>query len=140
MLSPPLQQVALGVQEGFIVLLENDLAPGQGDIRNGHLPGGNACPLQVALGDGVGLVDVDGVVVVGLKADGGNGPGHLLEILPHPVGQKGLVNHLPCPEVVQGGAVGQNHRRVDGYVAGVGGEVGAGAAGGHSEGAPSRVK
>lgn len=92
----------------------------------GHLPGGHARPLQVAMGDGVGLVDVDGVVVVGLKADGGNGPGHLLEILPHPVGQKGLVDHLPCPKVVQGGAVGQNHRRVDGYVAGVGGEVGAG--------------
>ena len=37
-------------------------------------------PAQVVAGDGVGLVGVHVVVVVGLKADGGDGPGHLLHI------------------------------------------------------------
>ena len=139
MLSPPLQQVALGVPEGFIVLLEDDLAPGQGDIPNGHLPGGHACPLQVALGDGVGLVDVDGVVVVGLKADGGEWRA-ICWRSSHPVGQKGLVSHFPVRKSYRAEPLDRITGALMGMWLAWGGESWGGAAGGLVKVPPSRVK
>ena len=134
-LAPPLQHVPLGPAEDLVVLLEDHLAPGQGHVRDGGLPAGEAGPPQVVPGDGVGLVGVHPVVVVGLEADVRDVPGHLLDVLPHPAGEEGLVHHLPGAEVVEGGAVGQDYRRVDGHAGGMGGEVGLGPAGGHGEGA-----
>ena len=88
------------------------------------------------VGDLVGLIDVDIVVVVGLKADLRNVPGHLLQVLPHPLGQEGLVYHPVLMEIVQSRAVGQHHRRVDGGAAGVGRKGGVSPSGGHRKDAP----
>ena len=74
-------------------------------------------------------------MVVGLEADLRHGPGHLLQILPHPVGQEGLIHHPVGLKIVQGGAVGQNHRGVDSDALGVGGKGRMGPSGGHGEGA-----
>ena len=136
MLRPPLEHIPLGLQQNLVALLQNDLAPGQRHLVDGYLRGGGPRPGQMAAGDLVGLVDVDIVVVVGLKADLRDGSGHLLQILPHPLGQEGLVHHPVLPEVVQGRAVGQHHRRVDGGAAGMRGKGGVGSSGGHRKGPP----
>lgn len=88
--------------------------PGGGHVRDGPLLIVGAHLLHVGVGDGVGTVDVNILPMVGLQSQGGDGLHEGGEILRSPGVQQGLHQHLLPLKIVNGGAVGQHHRGVDG--------------------------
>ena len=86
-------------------------------------------------GDGVEVVDIDILVVIGLEADLRNICRQGGHILGGAGVQIGLHQKAVLLKIVDGGAVGQDDRGVDGGQVDIGGKGGVGPAGGHSKAA-----
>ena len=91
---------------------------------------------HMGVGDGVGVPDIDVFSVVELHRQGGQKLQQPGKVIGGAGGQKGLFQHAVGLKVIQGGAIGQNHRRVDGGQMGIGGEGAVGPPGGDGKPAP----
>ena len=122
-----------GPEQNVVLLLDDGLGPGGGHIRDvPHLIVG-AHLLHVGVGDGIGAVHIDVLPVIGLQPQRGHGLHQGLKILRSPVVQQGLDQHGLRLEVVDGRAVGQHHRGVDGGQVDIRGKGAVGPPGGHCE-------
>ena len=79
--APVLKKVGLDLFQIGLVLLHDDLVPGGGHLLNGAENLGAPHQLQVVHGDGVGVVDIDVVIVVGLEGQIGKGAAQLGQAL-----------------------------------------------------------
>ena len=122
-----------GLQQLVVLLLDDGLGPGGGHVRDGPLLIAGAHLLHVGVGDGVGAADVNILSMVGLQSQGGDGLHEGGEILRCPGVQQGLYQHLLPLKIVNGRAVGQHHRGVDGGQVRIWSEGAVGPPGGHRE-------
>ena len=124
-----------GPEQYVILLLYDGLGPGGWHIRDvPHLIVGAHLP-HVGVSDGVGAVHIDVLPVIGLQSQGGHSLHQSLKVRRGPVIQQGLDQHGLCLEVIDGRAVGQHHRGVDGGQVDIGGKGAVGPPGGHCEAA-----